>query len=256
MNLANLRIVITRPAAQAVDFAERLASLGAIPIVFPTIQVETLRDNPELDRALTNLHNYDWLVITSVNGVAAIFERLSALGIHRLPGSLKVAAIGPQTAAALRSVGVQPDFVPQEYIAEAILPGLGNLLHLKVLLLRADIARPALTESIRQAGGEACEIPAYRTLAGQPDPRALEALREGVDLVTFTSSSTVRHFIDLVRQNGLDPVHLPGNPRFVCIGPITAKTAEEEGLPVALTAREYTTNGIIQALLEAPLQEA
>jgi uroporphyrinogen-III synthase len=123
------------------------------------------------------------------------------------------------------------------------------------LLLRADIARPALTEAIRHAGGEAHEIPVYRTLAGEPDSTAIEALREGVDMVTFTSSSTVRHFIDLVRRGGLDPVHLPGDPRFVCIGPITAKTAEEEGLPVALTAKEYTTNGIIQALLEAPIEE-
>jgi len=256
MNLTNLRILITRPAGQAVDFAERLAKLGAIPILFPTIQVEAFRDNPELDRALINLQNYDWLVVTSVNGVEAVFERLYALDIDHLPASLKVAAIGPKTAAALQSVGVQPDFIPKEYIAEAILPGLGELQHLRVLLLRADIARPALAEAIRRAGGEAYDISVYRILAGQPDPGALEALREGVDIVTFTSSSTVHHFNDLVRQAGLDPIHLPGDPRFVCIGPITAKTAQEEGLPVGFTAREYTTNGIIQALLEAPVKEA
>jgi uroporphyrinogen-III synthase len=147
-------------------------------------------------------------------------------------------------------MGVQPEFVPDEYVAEAILPGLGELQGCRVLLLRADLARPALPQAIRQSGGEAHEIAVYNTVAAELDPEALEALRQGVDVVAFTSSSTVRNFVSLVRQAGLDPAALPGNPLYACIGPVTAQTAREEGLPVSLVADEYTTEGLIKALLE------
>jgi uroporphyrinogen-III synthase len=250
MNLKGKRILITRPRVQSAGFARRLEALGAIPFLFPVIEIAPVKASRALDKALRQLEQYDWLVLTSANGVEVTWKRLGDLHIQALPEGLKVAAIGPKTAAALRSVGVSPDFVPDEYVAEAILPGLGELRGCRVLLLRADLARKALPKAIRQGGGEATEIAVYNTVAAEPDPLGLEALRQGVDVVTFTSSSTVRNFVKLVRKAGLDPAALPGNPLFACIGPVTAQTAREEGLPPAPVASEYTTEGLIKALLD------
>lgn len=255
MDLENKRILITRPQSQAADFAHRLQALGAIPVLFPVIEISPSQDTSTMDQALQQLDRYDWLVLTSVNGVQVVWDRLAELQIEDLPDCLKVAAIGPKTAAALQKVGVVPDFVPDEYVAEAILPGLGELQGLRVLLLRADLARAALPQAIQQAGGAAHEIAVYNTLPAQTNPHALRALQLGVDVVTFTSSSTVRNFVNLARQAGLDPRALPGDPLIACIGPITAQTAREQGLQVDLVASEYTTQGLIQALLDFPFQQ-
>ena len=255
MELENKCILITRPQSQAADFAQRLQALGAVPVFFPVIEISPVHDTSELDLALQQLDQYDWLVLTSVNGVQVVWERLADLQIDSLPERLKVAAIGPKTAAALVTVGVKPDFVPDEYVAEAILPGLGALPGLRVLLLRADLARAALPQAIQQAGGTAHEIAVYHTLPAQPSPQELRALQLGVDVITFTSSSTVRNFVNLAIQAGLDPQALPGEPLIACIGPITAQTAREQGLQVDLVASQYTTQGLIQALLEYPIRQ-
>ncbi len=243
-----MKVLVTRPRQQADEFAEALRQIGADPVLFPVIEIGPVEDSAALDQELSRLDRYDWLVLTSLNGVLAVWERLQALGVQNLPAGLRVAAIGPKTAQALEQRGVRPDFVPDTYIAEAILPGLGELRGRQVLLARADLARPALAEAIRQAGGLAVEVTAYRTLPAAPDADGLEALRQGVDVVTFTSSSTVRNFLAVARSAGLDPAHLPGGPLFACIGPITAQTAQEEGLPVGLVAREYTGAGLAEAL--------
>lgn len=159
-----------------------------------------------------------------------------------------MAAIGPKTAAALTSGGIRVDFMPAEFIAEAIPPGLGQINGCKFLLLRADLARPDLAELIEAAGGVVDEVTAYRTVPVEPDPQGLNALRAGVDIITFTSSSTVRNFVASLEGSGLDPARLPGSPRIACIGPITARTALELGLPVDLVAEEYTIEGLIAAL--------
>ena len=250
MDLKAKRILITRPRAQSAGFARRLMELGAIPILFPVIEIAPVKVSRLLDQALRQLDQYDWLVLTSANGVLVTWKRLSDLHITALPEGLKVAAIGPKTAAALHAVGVRPDFVPEEYVAEAILPGLGKLQGCRVLLLRADMARKALPQAIRQGGGAATEIAVYNTVAAQPGLEALQALRQGVDVVTFTSSSTVRNFVSIIRRAGLDPAALPGNPLYACIGPVTAQTAREEGLPIGVVASEYTTEGLIKALLD------
>jgi len=160
----------------------------------------------------------------------------------------RVAAIGPKTSEALTAHGVVPDFVPDEYVAESILPGLGDLRGKWVLLPRAEIARKALPEAIFEAGGIPHEIPVYKTLPVQPSPDGLAALRSGVDVITLTSPSTVQNLVAIVRQNELDPFALPGNPLFACIGPITEQAAREEGLRNLVTAREYTTEGLIEVL--------
>jgi len=186
--------------------------------------------------------------------VDAFFARVvspSPLGRGGRGEGIRVAAIGPKTAQALISRGVTPDFVPDEYIAEAILPGLGDLRGRWVLLPRAEIARKALPEAIAAVGGMAHEIAVYQTVRAEPDPDGLSALKSGVDAVTFTSPSTVENFVEIVRRAGLDPMHLPGDPKIACIGPITQKAAAEAGFVDIFVAEEYTTEGLVELLQKA-----
>ncbi len=242
------RVLITRPRPQAEAFAAGLRQAGFEPVFFPVVEIAPLEDTTGLDRALQELESYDWLVFTSVNGVEAVWERLNRLGVARVPESLRVAAIGPKTAGALRERGVIPAYVPAEYVAEAILPGLGDLHGKRVLLLRAEIARRALPEAIERAGGVADEVAVYRTLPAEGDPAGLVAVKAGVEVVTLTSPSIVRSFAVRLRQAGLDPLHLAGDPLIACIGPITARAAEEEGFTRIIVAEEYTTEGLIRAM--------
>jgi uroporphyrinogen-III synthase len=234
--LRGRRIVITRPAEKARRLAERLRSLGAVPIEFPTVRIEPAESGP-LDAALRSLDAFDWVVFTSANGVEAAFARLAAIGGDaRAAGRRKVAAIGPITAQALRRHGVEPALVPGEYVAEAILEALGDVRGKTFLLPRADIAREALATGLRAKGATVTEVAAYRTVgAGGPPPDL-----SGADAVTFTSSSTVRHFL----ASGATV----GGAKVVCIGPVTAATARELGLTVDAVADAYTEDGLIQAL--------
>ncbi len=237
------RILVTRPRAQADAFADELKAAGFEPIYFPVIEIRSIEDNPELDQALRNINKYDWIVFTSVNGVEVVSEKLRQYS--PLP---HVAAIGPKTAEALKARGLPPDFVPEEYVAEAILPGLGDLRGKWVLLPRAEIARKALPEAITAAGGIAHEIAVYQTLPAKPDPEGLAALRSGVDVITLTSPSTARNFLAVVRQNELDPFNLPGRPVFACIGPITERAAREERITNLVVAKEYTAEGLVEVI--------
>ena len=247
-----MKILITRPRAQADSFAAGLSAAGFEPYFFPVIEIRPILENAELESALKRLNRYDWLVFTSVNGVAAVFDQMDRLQMRALPESVKVAAIGPKTAGALRARAIEPNFVPDEYVAEAILPGLGELRGRWVLLLRAEIARQALPQAISQVGGVAHEIAVYRTLPAKADMQGLAALRAGVDVVTLTSPSTVENFVAIARQHGLDPHNLPGSPVFACIGPITEQAAMDEGLSGLIVAPEFTTEGLIRAIRTLP----
>jgi uroporphyrinogen-III synthase len=241
------RILITRPRTQAGDFAEKLHAAGFEAVFLPVIEIRPIPDNVALERALAKLECYDWIVFTSVNAVEVVFSNSNPPKRDKGSG-VRVAAIGPKTAEALQARGVTPDFVPQEYVAESILPGLGDVRGRWVLLPRAEIARKALPEAIAEAGGIPHEIAVYQTLPARPDPAGLTALQSGVDIVTLTSPSTVQNFAAIARQNGLDPLCLPGNPLFACIGPITEQAAREAGLTPLVVAKEYTTEGLIEAI--------
>jgi uroporphyrinogen-III synthase len=255
------RILITRPRLQSEDFAEKLRHAGFDPVFFPVIEIQPIENNVALERALAKLDCYDWLVFTSVNAVDVVFDSLGiaretpgrgegdlTLELRDTAANPRVAAIGPKTARALQARGVTPDFVPEEYVAESILPGLGDLLGKWVLLPRAEIARKALPEAIFEAGGIPHEIAVYKTLPAQPSLEGLQALRSGVDVITLTSPSTVHNFTAIARQHGLDPLSLPRAPLFACIGPITEQAAREEGLVNLVTAKEYTTEGLIEVI--------
>jgi uroporphyrinogen III methyltransferase / synthase len=238
------RILVTRPRAQADSFGEGLRAAGFEPVYFPVIEIHPIEDSSALNKAFEQLHCYAWVIFTSVNAVDMVFDKFSNFS----GAGVKFAAIGPKTAEALKARGITPDFIPQEYVAEAILPGLGDLKGKWILLPRAEIARKELSEAIVKTGGIAHEISVYKTLPTQPDPDGLAALKSGVDVITFTSASAVAYFVAVVRQNKLDPLNLPNNPLFACIGPITEQAARAEGLLNLVVAKEYTTDGLIEAI--------
>lgn len=245
-NLAGKKILVTRAQKQAADLCELLTAAGAQPIPFATIEISPLEDFHRLDAALRDVAAgaYTWVIFTSVNGVEACQERLAPNGLDASAFSAaKIAAIGPATASALHELGAHVDFVPAEYVAERILEGLGEVAGKRILLPRAEIARAALAEALLAAGAKVDEVPVYHTLRPAPDAAGLMALREGVDMITFTSSSTVRNFVALA---GIQT----GAAQVACIGPITAQTAQELGLPVHIVAKEYTIAGLVQAIKE------
>ncbi len=341
--LQGKRILVTRTRQQASALSERLRALGAIPIEFPTIHIVPPQDWEPLDSALRRLcipettsgrpqgiaptiHDkpgprleysrggacpqpasyYTWLVFTSANGVNICFERLRSIGYDaRAIGNVRVAAIGPATAAALACYGLNADLVPDEYIAEGVAAALiedaqqrGELLAGKrILLARAEGARKVLVTELREAGAVVDEVAAYRTsAAASDDGQGREVLRllqaRQLDILTFTSSSTVRNFIHwLVECTGKDDIvgelggvgltapsgndesghpawgagihdksgshgiasltwFAGGRPKIACIGPITSQTARELGLDVGIEAKEFTIDGLVEAIVQ------
>ncbi len=262
--LVGKRIAITRPPEQAAALAERLEALGARTVPLATIAIAPIEDPTALDAAIARLASYDWLVFTSVNGVAAFAGRLAASGRDwDARGLARVAAIGPATARALEEHGVRVDLTPDEYVAEGILERLGNVAGQRLLLARADIARRALADGLRLRGAEVDEIAAYRTVIQPADPEMIRRALlddERVDAITFTSSSTVRNFmaaLEAAQPSGgpvptrQDLLCLLSSAKIACIGPITSQTAAEYGLTVQIQAREYTIPGLVEAILES-----
>jgi uroporphyrinogen III methyltransferase/synthase len=247
--LKGRRVLVTRPVHQADDFMAALATLGAVPILFPTIEILPAVETAPLDEAIRRLAGpapaYDWLVVTSVNGVTAFWERLEAAGLDETSlAAVKVAAIGPATAEALRERQVEPALTPEVYTAEGILEAfdrLGSIAGQWFLLARADIARKALAEGLARRGAIVEEIAAYRTA-----PVAGGSLPPAADIVTFTSSSTVQGYVNCLA--GQAPAATLKDSLVVCIGPITAATAEALGVPVHAVAEIYTIEGILQTL--------
>ena len=247
--LSGKRILITRPAEQAPGLAALLEAQGAAVVTLSTIRIEPLGDISALDRAIQQRACYHWIIFTSVNGVQAMQVRLDAAGLdwQAFKGA-KLAAIGPATAEALCRAGAQPDFVPSEYIAEAIAAGIGEVAGQRILLPRADIAREALAVELRKRGAEVDEMAAYRTVTRSLDAEAVRAaLAERLDVITFTSSSTVRGFLAGLGEQKPDKV-LRGVV-VACIGPITAQTARAFGLAPQIVAGEYTMPGLVRAIV-------
>jgi uroporphyrinogen-III synthase len=239
--LEGKRIVVTRPRERAGRLYEELIERGAHAILMPTIEVVPMGDYARLDEAIGALKRYDWLVLTSTYGVQVFWERVVRLGLDPRTLGVSIAAIGPATSATLRSRGFTVHYVPDEFVAERILDGLGDIAGKHFLLPLAEIARKTLRDELQALGGVVDEIPVYRTVPAHITPEALRELREGVDAVTFTSSSTVRNFHEVTGGP-------PNGAGIICIGPITARTAEELGYRVDLVAEDYSTDGLLTAL--------
>ena len=213
---------------------QMLEERGATVVEFPTIRIEPASNPKPLRQVLGKVATFDRVLFTSVNGVTHTWQHLQ----HPWPDSVRVAAIGPATAAALHSRGVTPDFVPSEYVAEALASGLGSVQGQSILLLRASKARPALVEMLRARGARVTLVTAYETQVNHPPDAAYAALADGTDAVTFTSGSTVEGFV-AVSPDLKNPV------TAACIGPITAQVAVDAGFKVAIVAKSYTTEGLV-----------
>jgi uroporphyrinogen-III synthase len=262
--LAGVRILVGRARHQAGALSSRLSALGADVIEIPFIEIRKPRSFKPLDSALANLGIYDWLILTSVNGVGAIWERMKKLHLTKKHlGHLKVAAIGPATKKAIEKHKVKVSVVPEEYIAESVVKSLRKHVSGKrVLLARAKVARDVIPRELLKLGAKVNVVEAYETVIPTSSRKRLRKLLEDPKrrphVITFTSSSTVRNFIALLRQEmwrgRLRPRSLRINDtQFASIGPVTSATLREFGLPVGIEARQYTIPGLVKAIVEHEL---
>ena len=255
--LTGRTIVITRARAQADEFAAELERYGARVVICPTIEIVPPESYGPLDEAIENLYGYDWLIFTSVNGADFFLRRWEALGRDASElDELRVCAIGAATAERLRAASVHVDVVPQQFKAEGVFAALElyaggreHLRRLNFLIPRAAVARDYLPRALEEAGARVDVVPAYRTVRPESTERArVEALLVGgaVDCITFTSSSTVKNFAQLFDTTDLSA--LLAGVTVACIGDITAQTAGDYGLAVAIQPDEFTIPALARAI--------
>ena len=253
--LAGRTVLVTRPSAQAPELVERLAAIGAEPIAAPAIRIVPPRDTRPLDDACAAAGSFAWIVFTSANAVDAFMERLAAAGRGGAAlASVRICAIGPATGARLHGHGLRVDLAPAEHRGEAVSAALragADLRGSRVLLPRADIARPALPDALRAAGADVTEVTAYRTIAAPDWPGAAILhllLRREIDAVTFTSASAVRSAVESLGANRA--VDLLRTTVVAAIGPVTARAARQLGVETKVVPSTYTTQALAQALGE------
>jgi uroporphyrinogen III methyltransferase/synthase len=248
------RVVVTRRSEQAGGFAQRLTELGADVLEIPTIKITQPKETDAIVDALLGLNAYDWLVFTSMNGVTAFFDIFfRRFQDMRDIGGVRIAAVGPATAAKLRELHLQVDLTPDEFTGKKIAAAFAkfqSIENLKMCLLRAEVANPDLPKALEELGAIVDDIAIYKTVAETEDPAGSGAalLESGADWVTFTSGSTVEHFharFDLPKLLKKFP-----QMKLASIGPETSKAIRTLGLEPALEAKEHTTDDLIAALLK------
>lgn len=247
------KIVVTRARKQASALVQKIQSLGGIPLEFPTIEIVKKPDLSELKLAQNNLQSYNWIIFTSANAVDIFFDELSANNhdIRDLYG-VKLGAIGPATKEKLRCKGLKVDLMPEEYVAEGILQAMSQLSSPgeRVLMPRAEGARDILPKTLAEKGLKVDEIIIYsaRPASGQQLNIIEKIVMGEIDYLTFTSSSTVQNFVEIV---GPEKIKLLNDKvTIVCIGPITAEKARESGLTVNFVAGKYTIEGLLEVILD------
>lgn len=260
--LQGWRVVVTRSEDRADGLADQLRALGAEPIVYPTIMFVPPKDWGVVDTALQRLlaGAYDWLVLTSVTAVQAVQERLTILTGPTLAAAiprLRIATVGPATAAACTELlGISPALVPEKFVAEALAEALTapdgvphqGLQGQRILLANADLARLKLEEMLRAGGAIVERVVVYRTVPARGGADLPALLAQGqVDVITFTSGSTVRYFVDRVGSTAIFAAH---QVLIACIGPITAEAVQAVGLSPTIVARNFTEAGLLEALVE------
>jgi len=249
--LSGMTILITRPIEQAQNLSEKLRELGATTIELPTIEIIPAENNDTLDKALERLNEYDWIVFTSVHGVRFFMKRMADLNIA--PSALKqvmLAAIGLATASTLERTVKKPELVPTEFLSWKIVDGLGDVKGRRILLPRADIASKKLPDLLRKRGALVEEVVAYRTII-PPDltPDRLNYIFAGeVDLITFTSPSTVRNLARVLGPNKLE--QFLSMVKVACIGPVTVEATKELGIRVDIVSKIHTIDALVEAIVD------
>jgi len=251
--LAGWCVLTTRASKQAGGLAQPLRGLGAEVIEVPTIEIRPPRSYKALDTALKNIADYDWLILTSVNGVEALFSRLKKLRIAKSKlGHLQIAAIGPATRLEIEKQGLKVGVTPEKYIAESVVEALeGKTEGKRVLLVRAKIARDVLPNELRRAGARVHVVEAYETHV----PKGAQARLNRIfaheetcpDIVTFTSSSTATNFLDLLAKEHYEALR---NIHMASIGPVTSATLAKAGFKPRIEAAEYTMQGLVAAIAQ------
>jgi uroporphyrinogen-III synthase len=252
--LSGIRVLVGRAQHQAGALSAELRKLGADVIEIPFIEIRKPRSFQPLDSALRNLSRYHWLILTSVNGVEAMWERMKKLKLAKASfRHLRVAAIGPATKKAIKHHGISVDVVPEEYVAESVVRSLKKKVEGKrVLLVRAKVARDVIPSELRSAGAHVDVVEAYETVIPKASrvrlQNALKNSNRRPQVITFTSSSTVKNFVELMRsKRGNSLVGI----KMASIGPITSSTLRELGFPVDIAAKDYTIPGLVDAIRQA-----
>jgi uroporphyrinogen-III synthase len=269
--LSGIRVLVGRARHQAGALSTELRKNGAQVIEIPFIEIHKPKSFQPLDAALKNLRTYDWLILTSANGVDSMWDRMRKIGEtdhfdrsvrtskstlgQAAEGPLRIAAIGPATQQAIERRGVKVDIVPKEYVAESVVRSLRNKVNGKrVLLVRAQVARDVIPRELRKAGARVDVVEAYETIVPQSSRirlnAALNSPKKRPQVITFTSSSTVRNFVFLVDSRKAPVNHL-GGIRLASIGPVTSSTLREVGLRVDIQAKEFTIPGLVKAISRA-----
>lgn len=243
--LKGKKVLITRGEEDSGAFASSIACNGGIPINLPLIRFQACDLTDVEKQMISSVHTYDWLVFTSKNGVDYYFQQYKE---KSLP---KIAVIGKQTEEHLKQYGHSSDFVPSKFVAETFVQEFIPLLRKeeRVLVIKGNLARTVIRDHIRNFGCICDEVILYKNEMPQESEEKLHQLllTEEVQLVTFTSSSTVQHFMRIVNRYQL--YEKINKLTFACIGPIAKKTAEECGLSVAICAEVYTMEGLLQAII-------
>jgi uroporphyrinogen-III synthase len=252
--LAGIHVLVGRAPHQASALSSGLVALGAEVLSIPFIEIRKPTSYRPLDSALKKIGDYDWLVLTSVNGVEALWTRAEKLSVSKRSFEhLKIAAIGPATRSAMEKQGLKVDVVPEKYVAESVVESLREQIAGKrVLLTRAKVAREVIPDELRKLGAQVNVVEAYQTIVPR---RSRERLRSALkskrrpDVIAFTSSSTVRNFMELLGRR-ITRKQLEGI-QFASIGPVTSSTLRELGLPVHIEAKQYTIPGLIEGIVAA-----
>jgi len=255
--LFGLRILVGRAIHQAGALSSGLRELGAEVLEIPFIEIRKPRSYRPLDSALENLQKYDWLILTSANGVTAVWDRMKKLGLSKKAlAHLQIAAIGPATKRAIEKRSLHVDVVPNEYVAESVVARLyDRVAGRRVLLARAKVARDVIPRELRKLGAKVDVVEAYETIIPRSSRARLRTVlkdpKRRPHVITFTSSSTVRNFLALMEGKGTRPAPGLRDLKLASIGPVTSSTLGGFGLPVDIEAKEYTIPGLVEAIVAA-----
>jgi len=243
------KVLITRALDQAGEFAALLEESGFHPLIFPTIEFSPPKDIERVSKIVRNISSYDWVLLTSANGVKFFVENLEKVGPPALLlKNIKVCAVGPKTAEAAENSGLTIDLIPDNFQAEGVLNALGGvgIKGKKILFPRAEEGRDVLPGGLEEMGASVELLSLYRTIKPEGKEGKLKAILEkGVDFITFTSGSTVKNFVSILGENNL---HLLDGARIACISEVTAQTAASLGIQTDILPAQNTTRSLAEAI--------